>query len=65
MYTHYTFLKTAKIVIGYLALIFALAFLLSSCYAQKDCPGAGRQNGFSGYSAKAAKPIYGPKRHAY
>lgn len=33
-----------------LALIAAIAALLSSCTIQRDCPGAGREKGFIGYS---------------
>jgi hypothetical protein len=57
--------STLKIVIGYLAIVFALAFLFTSCEIQRDCPGAGRQNGFSGYSNQPAKAIYGPKRQRF
>jgi hypothetical protein len=47
--------------------IFALTamFFFSSCQIQRDCPGAGVKNGYSGYVSKPAHPIAGPKRQSY
>lgn len=62
----YTPIKTARIILLYLALVFGLAILFYSCTIQRGCPGAGRENGYVGYDGgNHYKTVKGGKRTSY
>lgn len=44
-----THLKTLRTIVIYLAFIFSVMVLLWSCTIERGCPGAGRENGYTGY----------------
>ncbi len=61
----YTTFKTTKIILLYLAVIFTLCILFWSCTAQRGCPGAGRENGYTGYDAGSYHAVKGSARKSY
>jgi hypothetical protein len=57
--------KTIVIILLVLAYALGGAVLLTSCEIQRDCPGAGRKNGYVGYANGHVKPVKGAKRQSY
>lgn len=60
----FSFSKTARIVILYLALIYGAAVLFTSCSSPRATMGCGNENGFIGYG-NHAHAVKGPKRISY